>query len=373
MLTAVCPSHVSDLFLRTHIQQNATRLQCHYCTPVAQAPTPIALAFDAFMAALQVGVDLHFQPGSTNGSTAELTPRAVAREILAAAGVTHSGLSEDVAAGLSGTTTWWRRDHREGSQIEQLSDGWETFKHLVKYEMRYFFASSPTGSGGMTAERLLEVVSDVGQHTEQVWPVSCPVPLYRARTALSESEAAQWVHAAELGPPPADRAAANRMSPAGISIFYGATDRATAIAEAGSHTSYRYVVTAEFTPTRPIRLIDLTNIPQPPSIFDPAGRVQYFGLRFLQQFVGDVTLPVELDGREHIDYVPTQVFTEYVRYAFPEHVEVLMFPSTQGPGNNVVVFVGPDACADAEAETETTWLAMDPATVSTSRVMTVAR
>lgn len=53
-----------------------------------------------------------------------------------------------------------------------------------------------------------------------------------------------------------------------------------------------------------------------PSIFDPAGRVQYFGLRFLQQFVGDVTLPVELDGREHIDYVPTQVFTEYVRYAF---------------------------------------------------------
>lgn len=50
-----------------------------------------------------------------------------------------------------------------------------------------------------------------------------------------------------------------------------------------------------------------------------------------------------------------------------------MFPSTQGPGNNVVVFVGPDACADAEAETEATWLAMDPATVTTSRVMTVAR
>lgn len=58
------------------------------------------------------------------------------------------------------------------------------------------------------------------------------------------------------------------MSPASISIFYGATDRVTAIGEAGVHASHRYVVTGEFTPTREIRLIDLTNFPELPSIFN---------------------------------------------------------------------------------------------------------
>src|SRR5262249_2521100 len=145
----------------------------------------------------------------------------------------------------------------------------------------------------------------------------------------------------DIGPPPPERAAANRMSPAGISIFYGATDRVTAIAEAGAHAAHRYVVTGEFTPRRPIQLIDLTSLPEPPSIFDAAGHGEFFVLRFLHKFIHDITLPVELDGREHIDYVPTQVFTEYFRYAFPGGVDGLMFPSAQGPGKNVAVFFGP--------------------------------
>lgn len=55
-------------------------------------------------------------------------------------------------------------------------------------------------------------------------------------------------------------------------------------------------------------------------------------LCFLQKFIHDITLPVELDGREHVDYVPTQVFTEYLRYAFLARVDGLTFPSVQGPG-----------------------------------------
>ena len=163
------------------------------------------------------------------------------------------------------------------------------------------------------------------------------------------------------------------MSPAGISIFYGATDRVTAIAEAGAHASHRYVVTGEFTPTREIRLIDLTNLPGLPSIFDAASHRELFVLRFLDKFIHDITLPVELDGREHIDYVPTQVFTEYFRYAFPGRVDGLMFPSAQGPGNNVAVFFGPGLCADKGEETEHTRLSLDTRTMQISRVMTVAR
>ena len=82
---------------------------------------------------------------------------------------------------------------------------------------------------------------------------------------------------------------------------------------------------------------------------------------------------MELDGREHIDYVPTQVFTEYFRYAFPGRVDGLMFPSAQGPGNNVAVFFGPSFCADKGSEAEHTRLSFDTCTLQTSRVMAVAR
>lgn len=37
------------------------------------------------------------------------------------------------------------------------------------------------------------------------------------------------------------------------------------------------------------------------------------GLLFLREFVKSITLPVVHDGREHIEYVPTQVLTEYFR------------------------------------------------------------
>lgn len=335
---------------------------------------PIAVTFDVFLDAFMVGVGVFYQ--SAEQHTGAAAPAGnVAREILEKAGVTHQGLIADVAAGLSGPT-WTPRDRKGSSGIDQLTYSWDAFKRIVKYEMRYFFATRPTGPGegaDMTAGQVLKAVSDLGENHPAVWPAPCPAPLFRARMATSEREASNWRHACDLGPPPPEWAAANRMSPAGISIFYGATDRATAIAEAGAHAAHRYVVTGEFTPTRDLRLIDLTNLPELPSIFDAAAHGEFFVVRFLQRFIDDITLPVELDGHEHIDYVPTQVFTEYFRYAFPGLVDGMMFPSAQGPGTNVVVFVGPGRCADKGEETEETTLRFDTGTVQTSRVMTVAR
>jgi hypothetical protein len=375
---AVCPGHVEDQALHDHLKARATEFRCSYCNVDSSAP--VAVTLEIFMAAFMAGVDIYYQPRPFRGLD-ELPPTSVdsgevARAILQIAGVSHPKLVDDVVRALGVAPDWMLRDQKHGSRVEQLTYSWETFKRLVKHEMRFFFANRVTGSGdpdAMTGEQLLEAVSDVGQNTPAVWPIPCPTPIFRARMARSKSEASAWLHVSDLGPPPPERAAANRMSPAGISIFYGVTDRATAIAEAGSHTFYRYVATGEFTPTREIRLVDLTNLPEPPSIFDVANHKHFFGLSFLQKFVHDITLPVELDGREHIDYVPTQVFTEYLRYAFPAAVDGLMFPSTQGPRNNIAIFCGLDSCTDSGAETDSTWLSMDARTVTTSRVMIVAR
>jgi hypothetical protein len=367
---AVCPLHVADIVLQQRIKAHATEPACSYCA--ANGPAPIAVSWAAFMEALLVGVGVHYQPVSTDVDDAVPVGR-VAREIIGLAGVSHPKLVDDISGALGGTPGWVPRDRRNSNGIDQLSYSWDAFKHIVKHEMRYFFASRSTGSGDMTALQVLQEVSDLGENHPAVWPAPCPAPLFRARMATTESEASHWRHAGDLGPPPPEWAAANRMSPAGISIFYGATDRSTAIAEAGAHAAHRFVVTGEFTPTRELHLIDLTNLPEPPSIFDAGSHTEYFVVRFLQRFIHDITLPVELDGHEHIDYVPTQVFTEYFRYAFPDRVDGLMFPSAQGPGINVVVFVGADGCADRGSETGDTTLSFDTATLRTSRVMTVAR
>jgi RES domain/HEPN/RES N-terminal domain 1 len=375
---AVCPAHVEDRVLREHIETHATEHYCSYCTAGISASTPVASALDVFMDAFLVGVGVYYQPSPKADEPLldSMDSRDVAREILDIAGISHHGLVDDIVEALTVTPGWIPREHKSGSRIEQLTYSWEAFKHLVKHEMRYFFATLTTGAGDpddMTAVQLLKAVSDLGENQPAVWPAPCPSRLFRARMATSQSEASEWLHSSDIGPPPPERAAANRMSPAGISIFYGATDRVTAIAEAGAHAAHRYVVTGEFTPTREIRLIDLTNLPELPSIFDASSHRELFVIRFLQKFIHDITLPVELDGREHIDYVPTQVFTEYFRYAFPGRVDGLMFPSAQGPGNNVAVFFGPDLCADQGNETERTRLILDTRTLETSRVMTVAR
>ncbi|MGO8849847.1 MAG: RES family NAD+ phosphorylase [Mycobacterium sp.] len=164
----------------------------------------------------------------------------------------------------------------------------------------------------------------------------------------------------KLGPAPIDKAGANRMSPAGISMFYGATDIDTAVAEIGAHSSHSWAVVGEFKAAEELRVVDLSNLPDLPSIFDTDEKAieRYDGVAFLHRFVKDLTLPIVLDGREHIDYVPTQVLTEYLRYSFPAPLHGLQFPSAQGSGHNVVLFFGPGSCAEQGNVGEHTWLVL---------------
>ena len=63
-------------------------------------------------------------------------------------------------------------------------------------------------------------------------------------------------------------------------------------------------------------------------------------LVFLHGFVADIRKPVVLDGREHIEYVPTQIVTEYLRFLAPANVDGLLFQSAQTFGVNCVIFSG---------------------------------
>jgi hypothetical protein len=59
-------------------------------------------------------------------------------------------------------------------------------------------------------------------------------------------------------------------------------------------------------------VLDLTNV-RAPSIFDMTDGSDYDWALFMSQFLRDFSSPIERDDRIHIDYVPTQVITEYLR------------------------------------------------------------
>jgi hypothetical protein len=52
-----------------------------------------------------------------------------------------------------------------------------------------------------------------------------------------------------------------------------------------------------------------------PSIFDIGEHANYDWFLFMSEFLRDFSSPIERDDRIHIDYVPTQVVTEYLRDA----------------------------------------------------------
>lgn len=65
-------------------------------------------------------------------------------------------------------------------------------------------------------------------------------------------------------------------------------------------------------------------------------------LMFLDGFVKNITHPVTPDGRQHVEYTPTQVLTEYLRWASPHPFDGIALPSAQAGEKTYVFFRGPE-------------------------------
>ncbi len=70
---------------------------------------------------------------------------------------------------------------------------------------------------------------------------------------------------------------------------------------------------------------------------------------FLRSFVGHVTRPVIPDGRQHVEYAPTQVLTEFFRWMAPNPIDGIALPSAQ-TGKRTFVFF----CNASEVDDEIT-------------------
>jgi hypothetical protein len=270
--------------------------------------------------------------------------------------IDNTRIIDDIAGSIL-ESEWCELDPYGLSKDRALWFGWEKFSSFIVNKSRYLFSLSTdsvyTGSerdSYITPSEILNALGRISKNMGLVHTISKATDIYRVRVfdpgARSES-------AKDLGSPPAKFAKIpNRMSPAGIPMFYGAFDVKTAALETfTANEKDKEAIAGVFRCTRDLTILNLSAGRYLPSIFDSEDRHKRTSAKFLIDFIIDFSKPIDREDRAHIDYVPTQVVTEYFRHIFKlddgTTLDGIIYPSSKKGGNNaIVIFAESSVCVE---------------------------
>lgn len=256
-------------------------------------------------------------------------------------------LFHEILGGLT-DETWCEYDWLTLDHDIALRSSWERFCETVKHKRRFFFHADGTDDrDSFTPSSLLDVIARISQNMGLVRELPEGTRLWRARPDIKKG---RKVTAADFGPPPVEFALqSNRMNPPGIPMLYLASTARTALLETRATESR----VGKWSTLRPLRILDLRRLPERLGYFSDVERNHRLALRFLHQFADDIMTPVARDQRVHIDYLPSQVVTEFIRdYVFDGgKVEGIAYGSTvYQRGWNVALFTTPEELGLAKPE-----------------------
>lgn len=354
----ICASCVREPYLALIADANPIKDQaCDYCDAVRAT-----ISMDDVLDLCEKMLDDYYEPTSLSE---DVTVRGEEpngyplREVLEE----HLGSSDDVLDEV----------------IEGLTDRWfDWSSHWAKYGDDPYFAErskhpSSYGAEWHQMERSLQAEARLVNpkvtetlekvfgpiHTHQTWRgggvVASVGPggeidtLFRARVfqELDTLERALYHPAREIGPPPPGTGRAGRMNAQGVSVFYGATLAATAIAEVrppvGSH-----VVVGKFRVVRRLSVLDLDKLEElvvgsQASFFDPKTRAIVERNVFLRSLSKRLVMPV-MPEHESAGYLITQAVADFLSTHPRLSLDGIVFKSVQhdvgrtDAGRNVVLF-----------------------------------
>lgn len=321
---AICTDCVTDRALKNWVSENVSETSCRFCG--AESEGPIAASFDDFVGIVLTGIRFDWNHPDNEGILYISAEGGYQASISDSWDVLCDyDISEDQAVtgaiiDAIANDGWVKRDYYIGDKSQRLSWGWDAFKQVVKHQTRYVFLAPDEGDGSVEVppSRMLaaigETVVDELADLNLVTEITMETDLFRIRIGPEP-----YTTGATIGTPPEQFAnQSNRMSPAGIPMFYGAFDLATARAETvdPKHHAGQTLSIGTFRPLRNLRMLDLADLPDIPSVFEEGGHYRIHPLRFLHAFANDIVQPIARDGRERTEYVPTQIVTEYFRRVF---------------------------------------------------------
>ena len=259
-------------------------------------------------------------------------------------------LFEDIANSISTDIGWVEQSGGwwlGQSDSEKFCGLWKRFKNTTMYRQRYFFDESKEDEFTMAGDDFLlssffEILGSLTRREQLVHELPAGTMCYRIRT--HESEAFKGF--SSISVPPEGCAGAGRMNPLGIPYLYTSLDSKTPIVEVITRPGIRYGL-AEMETQRGLQVLDLSVLPPMPGIFNLDSYDLRQALIFLREFSQDIAKQVDKSKEgEHLEYIPTQIVSEYFRYVFQpdkanpdERLDGLIFNSAQNPkGKNLVLF-----------------------------------
>lgn len=336
-MPSVCSSCINEPSLAKYIEENASEDECSYCSYRRAAwELPRAMDLDELLTHIRERIEMEYEDAanSVGYATSEggyLLLTMDAYELFWEACPNWDPRSEQLREDLAAEfmeTLWVHKNPYSPTEEQAWLWSWADFVHLVKHRVRYLLFPPEMRARGEFSETtapsaMLDQLGKLFRDKELFFTLEAGTELFRVRRHEPGQPPPSTL--AGLGPPPVEAArCANRMSPAGISMFYAAFDKDTALAETSVQSEYgpKDASIGVFKTIRALNLLDLVDLPEVPSIFDDdTDSLERASTRFLHAFNCDFTHPVEKDGYEHVEYVPSQVVTEFVRYQLPVKAE----------------------------------------------------
>jgi hypothetical protein len=319
----VCAKCFDDEGLKQFIESRAKSEECDFCG--ATANEPIAAPLDEVIEHIAHCIGAYFDDpantlpyesaeGGYQGATYS-TDEVFEALDLDFPSDKGDRLRNAVSRGL-GNVLWSDTEPFALSPAERLQFSWDHFCRVIKHQFRYFFAEHRRADDELySPAEILQIIFRYARDEGAFVTLRRGSHIFRAR---HQPNGRKYATAATLGPPPVENAVqTNRMGPPGIVMTYAADDPKTALAETANEPGSFAV--GEFVTERDALILDLTRLPPVPSPFaelpdsleyDPRPR-----LLFLHGISREISRPIARDDRVHIEYVPSQVVTEYVRTA----------------------------------------------------------
>lgn len=342
--TRVCTAHLVETHLRREVNAESGPADCFVCPARATEVVRLESLAHAVLAAARKRYDhVGFVPDDEQ-VLEEVALREVMRSTLLGA-VADDALDSvlDAVLPLIRSTQPWYETYDEDTTVG-THFFWRDFDYRVKHQSRLLIP--PRGKKPVTPPEwnyvlANEMVQFAAAHCAPL-ALSPGEMLYRARIERDASRLEEEVRndpSATMGPPPATVASAGRLSASGMPILYTARKAKTACAEVASHSPYDECVVATFEVKQPLRLLDLTVIPDLPSVFDPTYS-DFASRRIAFEFYRDRMMDyIPADGREATEYLPSQLLTEAFRWLSIPTIHGIAYPSAAGVGGtNIALF-----------------------------------
>lgn len=244
---------------------------------------------------------------------------------------------------------WFRENIYFPTRSEALKMSWDYFSSNVKERWRFtFFFDGPDPNEPSTfdAKKTFDNICRILESEYILKTLATGTEFYRVR---KHSEDIAINRAEQIGTPkPEFVKTPNRLSPINIPMFYGSLNKDVAIEESKGSSSDDTTTVALFKNNVPIKVIDLSKPLAIPGYYSD-DNIYIEPIKFINTFSRLISKPINDDENEYLEYLPTQVFTEYIRHlAFKDVVKGIIYGSSKIPGGiNIALFYKNDECKDS--------------------------